>query len=231
MIFEGFAVGFDGFLMPDGEMVSIKDTNRVFSLLARRIENPERLKRRLWNLACECEVKGYQQAVYGYCEKMLLLADDAGEKANCFLMMGLAMEQMQNYEAAFIAYLKGVDLQQDSEDIWYFLNNNAAFCLNQLGRYREAEKYCRIAIKVEPRRHNAYKNLGIALQNLGQYAEAARNFIFATRLCPTDKRALELLIKLATAHPEIRDEIPDLEDQLLKCHEAVLGVEEEFRIQ
>jgi tetratricopeptide (TPR) repeat protein len=58
-------------------------------------------------------------------------------------MMGLAMEHVQNYEAAFIAYLKGVDLQQDFEDTWYFLNNNAAFCLNQLRRYGEAERYCR----------------------------------------------------------------------------------------
>jgi hypothetical protein len=58
-MFEGFEVDFDGFLMPDGEMVSIKDTNRVFTLLARHFEDPERLKRRLWSLAYECEGKGY----------------------------------------------------------------------------------------------------------------------------------------------------------------------------
>ena len=33
---------FDGFITPDGEMVPIQDTDRMFSIVARRMENPAR---------------------------------------------------------------------------------------------------------------------------------------------------------------------------------------------
>jgi tetratricopeptide (TPR) repeat protein len=145
-------------------------------------------------------------------------------------MMGIAMEHTSDYSAALEAYSRALVLQQDFEDTWYFLNNNAAFCLNQLGRYGEAEKYCRIAIRIEPRRHNAYKNLGVSLQNQCLYAEAARNFIRAIKLCPTDRRALDHLKELINDHPEVIEEIPDLWE-LLESNGIVQEAQGEFRLQ
>ena len=77
------------------------------------------------------------------------------------------------------------------------------YCLNELGRHREAEAYCRKAITIDPRRHNAWKNLGIALEGLGQHADAAAAWIEAATLCPEDERAKRLLEKLAAGRPGI----------------------------
>jgi tetratricopeptide (TPR) repeat protein len=98
-------------------------------------------------------------------------------------------------------------------------------------RYQEAEKYCRIAIEINPERHNAYKNLGISAQGQGRYAEAARNFTHAAKLCPTDCRALNHLKALVAGHREVLEEIPDLAEKLIECHETVQGAEGGVRLQ
>ena len=142
------------------------------------------------------------------------------------------MEQAGDYRSALEAYLRAFELPQKSNGVWYYLNNNTAYCLNQTGQYQEAEKYCRAAIEIDPNRHNAYKNLGIALQNQGQYADAAKNFIRAAKMAPTDTRALAHLEDLIAAnHGEILKEIPDLLAQLHNCHVAVQGLKGKLRLQ
>ena len=124
-------------------------------------------------------------------------------------------------QAALEAYSRAFELPQEQNENWYFLHNNFGYCLNQVGKYQEAEKYCRAAMDIEPGRHNAWKNLGIALQGQGLYAEAAKNLILATKLCPADSRALAHLEDLIAGHREILEEIPDLLTQLCECDEAV----------
>jgi tetratricopeptide (TPR) repeat protein len=91
--------------------------------------------------------------------------------------------------------------------------------------------YCRAAIEIDPDRHNAYKNLGIAVQNQGRYAEAAKNFIRAAKMAPSDTRALVHLEGLIAGHREIFEETPERMDQLHDCHEAAKGMEGESRLQ
>lgn len=64
-----------------------------------------------------------------------------------------------------------------------------------------------------------------ALSNQGRYADAARSYIRATRLCPADSRALAFLDDLFAGHKEIIEEIPDLPAQLHECHELVQGAD------
>jgi tetratricopeptide (TPR) repeat protein len=92
------------------------------------------------------------------------------------------------------------------------------------GGFCEPERYCQAAIEMDPERHNAYKNLGIALQNLGGLAGAAKSFINAAKMCPTDCRALEHLKELIGNHPEIFEEIPDLCIQLHRLHRTARGM-------
>ena len=54
-----------------------------------------------------------------------------------------------------------------------------AYCLNQLGEHSEAEEVCRVAIGIDGHRHNAYKNLGVALVGLGRYVNAAHAYLAA----------------------------------------------------
>jgi tetratricopeptide (TPR) repeat protein len=212
---------FDGFIMPDGEMVPIQDTERMFSIIVKGRESRDQITEFLWGLAKECWNSSYFKAAYDYLGKILSLVDDPSEKAACLLNMGKAMEQLSNYQAALDAYSRAFELPQEQNENWYFLHNNLGYCLNQVGQCQEAEKHCRAAIEILPDRHNAYKNLGIALQGQGLYAEAAENLIHATRLFPADPRALAHLGDLIAGHREILEQIPDLLTQLCECDEAV----------
>lgn len=204
----------DGFLMPDGELVSIQNVARMYAILITHHEHQAEITRLLRALAQECVTKGYCRAAYGYFEKILCLADDPGERAWCHLRMGQAMEQAGDYQAALEAYLAAFELPQGADEVWYFLNNNAGYCFNQTGRNEEAAEYCRAAIEIDPTRHNAHKNLGIALQHQGRYIDAARCFIRATRLCPADGRALAHLEDLIAGHREILIELPEIRELL-----------------
>jgi Flp pilus assembly protein TadD len=75
--------------------------------------------------------------------------------------------------------------------------------LNILRRHPEAEANCRAAIAIDPSRHNAYKNLGLALAGQGRPLEAARCLLEADRRCPTDGRARRHLAELLAENPEL----------------------------
>ncbi len=112
-------------------------------------------------------------------------------------------------------------LPQAKDDVWYFLNNNLAYCLNAEGNHNKAETHCRAAIRINSKRHNAHKNLGIALESQGRYADAARSYIRAARLCPQDTRAAALLERLIDAHTEKFVRISKLRAQLDKLRQQL----------
>jgi len=222
---------FDGFITPEGELVSIEDVDGMLCVLSKRTENRDEIVQALWKLAGECADSGHFAAASGYCEKILALVDTTGEKAECLLAMGQARERSGDHKAALEAYSRAVELPQEPDLVWYFLHNNYGYCLNLESRYQEAEVHCRAAIEIDPERYNAYKNLGIALQGLGRFPEAARSFILATMACPADGRALGHLEDLIASYPEIIEQEPDLLGLRQKCPEAVQKIRGEPRIQ
>ena len=114
-----------------------------------------------------------------------------------------------------------MDLPPERNDDWYFLCNNLGYCLNQFGRHAEATSFCRAAIEINPKRHNAYKNLGVALQGQGEYSKAADAYIEATRICPRDGRALNHLEEMVSREKERILDINDILVELKKCRELV----------
>lgn len=125
------------------------------------------------------------------------------ERAHCLLNLGRLREQADDWPGAARWYARAFWLQPGTDETWYFLHNNLGYCLNRLGEHRGAEAYCRRAVEIDPLRHNAWKNLGTALEGLGRYAEAARAWVEAATLCPEDERAVRLLRKLAAERPEL----------------------------
>jgi tetratricopeptide (TPR) repeat protein len=203
----------------------------MFSILVRGTENTQAIVRGLRGLAQECWDNGLFRAAYAYLEKSLPLPDIPGDRAGCLLAMGQALERAGDYQAALETYAKALELPQEPNDTWYFLNNNLAYCLNKSGLHEEAEKHCRAAIKICPERHNAHKNLGIALQRLGRYAEAVQCYIRATQLAPTDPRAMRHLEDLLAAHEEILEESPGLWAQLNEFFEEAHTDDEDYGVQ
>jgi tetratricopeptide (TPR) repeat protein len=231
-IFSGeFPENFDGFIAPDGRPVALQDADAMYAVITRRMDRMADVVRALRGLAWECFDRGYPEAACACMEKVLPLLDDPAESAACLLNMGQIREQTGDWRAALEVYSRAFELPKERNEIWYFLNNNLAYCLNLDRRYEEAEEHCRTAIRIDPGRHNAHKNLGIALQARGQYGAAAKSFLLATRLCPVDIRALGLLRELVANHREILEEDPEILAQLLESHEVAQSAKGRLRPQ
>ena len=106
------------------------------------------------------------------------------------LLLGLIGEARADWAGAVRHYAKGCGIEAGALRTRYFLRNNLAFSLLQLGQCAAAEDYCREAIALAPDIHNAYKNLGLSLRGQQRHAEAAEAFLAAARRRPEDGRAL-----------------------------------------
>lgn len=204
---------------PKGKLISAQEAEKI--LLAKLTKCEKELESTIWDLAVLYSRTGQQDIAMQYINRLMANTDDPEKKALYFLKMGQLMEQIHNYEAAITFYSQAFSLEPVNSEAWYFINNNLGYCLNHFGRHKEAEPYCRAAIKIEPRRQNAYKNLGISLEGQGQYTEAAKAYVKAVQANAADPRALTHLEELVAKHNEILSSIPDIQAQIEKCKEAV----------
>jgi tetratricopeptide (TPR) repeat protein len=197
----------EGFVLPDGEYIPIDNAERMRAQARKWLQSPREVLEFLSALAQECAAKGKFVSAQDYFER--LLEDNAAEavKAYCLLSIGQLQEQQENYAAAIDWYRKAFHLHPGTDGTWYLLHNNLGYCLNRFGLHVEAEELCRKAIAIDPARHNAHKNLGIALEGQGCFSPAAREYLEAARLRPDDRRALRLLHRLTVAHPEIERQL------------------------
>ena len=209
------------YILPDGRVVAVDDAEAIFAFMVAKESDPEKLKGMLWGFAKECGESGRFEGAVAYLEKILTLEDDPDARARCLLTMGQLFEKKGDFEAAATAYSRAFTLQARENETWYFLNNNLAYSLNQVGRHAEAEAYCRAAIAIDPERHNAHKNLGLSLQGQGRYLEAAQCLLAAAQARPDDFRALGHLEDLLAKHEEIGRDHPELLEAAQKCREAV----------
>ncbi len=129
-------------------------------------------------------------------------AADLETRAARFLAVGDVCERAEEYEAAARFFQAGLALEPRASVTCYFLHNNCAFNLNLLGRHAQAERHARRAIVEDPLRHNAYKNLGVALEGQHLWGEAAKAYSIAVRACPLDGRSLRHLEALAQGQRE-----------------------------
>jgi tetratricopeptide (TPR) repeat protein len=209
---------------PEGPLVEITAAEAEKRLLKKLDEKPNEATDVLWQLARLYQQTGQIEKGLECLRKVLSRMPDPESKANCVLGMGQMMETASDYQAAVRYYSEGLGLEPTNSGTWYFINNNLGFSLNTLGRFAEGERYCRIALKVDPNRPNAYKNLGIALAGQGDYHAAAEAFVAATRANAADPRAMRLLQDLLKEHPELEY---DFETELKACENAVGLVEKE----
>ena len=90
----------------------------------------------------------------------------------------------------------------------YVLHNNIAYCLNQLGRFIDGERHCRLAIETDWNRASAYRNLGLSMQGQGKTVEAAWALVEAMKSDSTDNRARGILQKLIAQNPNMVMQYP-----------------------
>ena len=152
-----------------------------------------------------------------YLDRLLATTADPDQHAWDFLVLGQMMERSDEYGYAMDYYRRGLALGAGSEWTRYFLHNNLGYCLNHFERHAEAEPLCRAAIAIDPEPFNAHKNLGVALEGQGCYAQAIPCYLRAARTSPQDPRALGHLEALIARHPELTVEWPDLPAKVAEC--------------
>jgi Flp pilus assembly protein TadD len=104
------------------------------------------------------------------------------------------------------------------------LHNNIAFCLNQLNRHVEAEKYCRAAIDIDWTRASAFRNLGISLKGQGNLIGAAWVLVEAINADPGDTRARQIVEQVIKADPSLSVHCPWLSGALDSENKSVVGL-------
>ena len=155
--------------------------------------------------------------------KLLLPRDIAAtnaQRAIAYLAHGEVAEAKQQWAVALEHYGMGLSLSANEPYTTYFLFNNAGRCLSALGCHSDAESYCRRAIEIDSKRHDAYRNLGIALQGQNNLRGAAWAWVEAIKATPSDPRAAELLKHLLSESPDLLRQCPWIEQELL----AKLGI-------
>lgn len=180
----------------------------------------------LWELARLYNATQRQDQALECLRRVLAGETQVEAKAHCVLALGQTMEQAGDYPSAIRFYREAFAMEPASNDVWYFINNNLGYSYNQVEQHAEAERFCRAAIGINPDRHNAYKNLGIALQGLGKHREAAQCLVTATQKNANDPRATEHLLRLLEIHPELNLEFAG---HLALCQQTIRYVADAAR--
>jgi len=195
------------FVGPDGKVV---DPAVVETDLRNRLAQCEgELEEAVWQLVRFFSAVRRTGEARACVDRLLTWTKDPHKVAAGYLGLGQLLEQEDRYAEAEVVYANGAEIMPPTGDTGYFLHNNRGYCLNLLGRHAEAEEQCRTALALNVRRHNAHKNLGLALAGQGQFKEAAHALLEANRRCPADGRSRRHLFELVTQHPDILEN-PDL---------------------
>jgi tetratricopeptide (TPR) repeat protein len=189
------------FSLPDGQPIAAELVEA--DLRARVAKAEEVLEDALWQLARFYSMVGRYPDATACVERSLANSRDPAKQAARCLGLGQLLEHQDRHAEAEAMYAHGLEIPAAPAEVAYFLRNNRGYCLNHLGRHAEAEAHTRAAIAIDPARHNAHKNLGLALAGLGRLGEAALCLLEADRRCPEDARARRHLVELLAENPEL----------------------------
>ena len=132
--------------------------------------------------------------------------DDPENTAVVYYVLGVIAQTEQKWQVALEQYENGLLQLPKQPHILYFLRKGAGYCLNNLERYAEGEKYCRWALEVCADRPDAFKDLGISLYAQGDFKSAIWCWVEALKLDPTYAQARRLLDEVFLKHPTLKEQ-------------------------
>lgn len=173
---------------------------------------------------CECTLFVLGQGLRGLVPEYVAVIRKAGGSphvtARALLRIGAALERAGLPQCAVDCYGSAVNLCREDTLDAYFIYNNLGYCLAVSGRFAEAVPHCLAAIRVDPARHNAFKNLGLAFEGLGRTEDAAGCFRHACWVNPDDHRSRRHLAALL--HSGRVEDVPDLAARR-RCRDRAMG--------
>lgn len=135
-------------------------------------------------------------------------------KAHCHLALGQIATDERRFAVALEHFNSALALRPEKRKVKYVLHNNIGFCLNQLNRHVEAERYCRAAIDIDWTRASAFRNLGISLKGQGNLIGAAWVLVEAINTDPNDARSRQIVEQLVKTNPGLTMQCPWLNGSL-----------------
>jgi tetratricopeptide (TPR) repeat protein len=189
--------------------------------LQKLVESNGICKTTIWNLTRLYSKTNRLQEAQIFMLKHLHLSVNDEERASSLLALGQIMEKMNDFFRAAEYYQEAYSVTSFNLLTRYFIHNNLGYSLNQLKRFEEAKVYLLSALKIDPSRPNAYKNLGLSYWGLGEYTKATRCFIAATKVYPVDQRSQKHLEELIQEHPELSAGIPAFVEGVTSCKNAL----------
>ena len=141
-------------------------------------------------------------------EGFIKATKDLEQSAHCHLALGQIATDEQRLDAALMHFSAALHAGPQKQKVTYVLHNNIAYCLNQLGRFIDGERHCRLAIETDWNRASAYRNLGLSMQGQGKTVEAAWALVEAMKSDSTDNRARGILQKLIAQNPNMVVQYP-----------------------
>lgn len=196
----------------------MKISSRQKEEILKKMHSADDLKKTLSDLAHSFRSQGsYGEAIFCYRE-LLERSADTQTTITCLFALGEIMGEMHDYENAVSYYQEASNLSCVISDTSYWINNNLGFGLCMLKRFREAEKYCRLAVDMNSDRFNAFTNLGLALEGQGKFREAIDAYITAIKVDAKDIRAMNLFEIILDKHPELKEEY---HERLEECRNLV----------
>lgn len=115
--------------------------------------------------------------------KALIEAPDmAGYRAYLILIQGQISELQGDFDATLKFYSRAFAIGKWSPYVRYYLWNHIGFCWLFKKRFKATERCCRRAIKLDPKRGDAWKNLGVSLEFQGKLTEALQCYFKAIHL-------------------------------------------------
>ena len=185
------------------------DTDREDILLAKLQSGAEDSEAIMLELVLLYERNHEPMKAIPYLQQLVSNTQDAEKVARYYLHMGQLMEQAKNYEAAVLLYLKALAMDPMDKRVAYFIRNNLGYCMNLLGRHKEAEELLAEAMKIDHTLPNAYKNFGVCWEAMGNSEGAAKFYMMAALANPFDPRALQHLFNLSLKYPKIHIDMND----------------------
>jgi tetratricopeptide (TPR) repeat protein len=211
--------------LPTGPLVELSFADMEKRFLARLEDEAAEPEPALWELVRFYSLAGRLDTAETYVRRLMERTGDPEARGAHLLALGQLMEKREDFVAAARFYRQGLGCEPADPRTSYFLRNNLGYSLNVLGDHVEAEDLCRAAIRIEPVRSNAHKNLGIALAGQERFEDAARAYVAAVRANAADPRALRHLEQLLEAHPDLEVRVPEIKEELGLCRGAVAAVE------
>jgi len=164
---------------------------------------------------------GRQTLALQHLHRLLESTADPAEQADYLLGLGQLMEQVGDHGGASAFYREGLALPRAPAETRHLLHDNLGACLNRAGAFAAAEAHCRAAIALDAGRHDAHRNLGVALEGQERLVDAARAFIRAVQLEPRDPQALQHLERLVRSRPSLPEALSALASHVEECRALV----------